>query len=624
MGPPIDQRGSPQCSCQASHNGYREQLIHHHLGNQIRAGPLSSVSEVRPVLQFEYERSPVSIIQPEETSSSAKNGFEFVYPDMLNTCYDAVPQYSAPAWMLSHPLPRTLPAFESSAYIRESLARSHRHRADDLSYQQTTPGNSRPPHVPTSDVQMSIPLRSPPNTYELEGQDLLRTNAQPNRANVAESYQVQRTAHPGLQKTTEEARTEFAHYHYAPTVPLAELSASIIETRSESRNDVTVTSLYSAVELQQGLSLPPHKIIGHGLRRVPNEIRGSLESLIHPTVDLEAPQPQARKSRDIVEFDSFCTPANQSFYSVKPYIELNQKLKELRLLRVFPKKPLRQHYDQRSNWNLSRASGLAKDQEVLACEIEKTSLARIGNNYVTISYCAGDPNKTALIIVDGIPFNAFANLEHAIDRLSTHWTSSHPGEPLLLWADQISINQSDKDERSAQVQIMRDIYRRSAETYVCMSVPNVEDCLAWVPRPLVQSRSADTIPGRKSRLFGVTVLKYLLLDLLVGKDKGGRLRSAASKPTVNSDVPSEQTQGSARSVEVGFAQRVLVERCNTFPRTRSPWKAGAPHQGCIRSLTIDGTVGTPSADITEVSAMVLQSSLAKFMTNKWWRRYRPS
>ncbi|KAI4949400.1 hypothetical protein J4E91_005139 [Alternaria rosae] len=193
---------------------------------------------------------------------------------------------------------------------------------------------------------------------------------------------------------------------------------------------------------------------------------------------------------------------------------------------------------------------------------------RVGDNYTTLSYCAGDPHKTAIILVDGIPFNAFANLEHAIDRLWAHWTSTHPREePLLLWADQISINQSDKDERSQQVQIMRDIYRRSSETYVCLSVPTIKDCLSWTPGILACSNLKDAMPSRREADQGVKLLQHLLLELLRGRNKGAKSRAIASEPTAVVDlVPNDEES------------------------------------------------------LGGVSITTFQTSLASFITNSWWRR----
>jgi hypothetical protein len=73
------------------------------------------------------------------------------------------------------------------------------------------------------------------------------------------------------------------------------------------------------------------------------------------------------------------------------------------------------------------------------------------------------------VLIDGIMFNAFVNLEHAIHCALKSWNSRFPDKELLLWADQICINQKDVAERSSQVRMMRDIYLRSQDAIICIS-----------------------------------------------------------------------------------------------------------------------------------------------------------
>jgi hypothetical protein len=49
--------------------------------------------------------------------------------------------------------------------------------------------------------------------------------------------------------------------------------------------------------------------------------------------------------------------------------------------------------------------------------LDKVELARIHGRNVTLSYCAGTPEDSAIIFVNGVIFHAFANLRHAIDML---------------------------------------------------------------------------------------------------------------------------------------------------------------------------------------------------------------
>ncbi len=66
------------------------------------------------------------------------------------------------------------------------------------------------------------------------------------------------------------------------------------------------------------------------------------------------------------------------------------------------------------------------------------------------------------MLVDGRPFNAFANLVHAIDQVYHHWQLKNPDKVLYLWAVQICINQHDQEERTKPVAgMMRNIYNRA-------------------------------------------------------------------------------------------------------------------------------------------------------------------
>jgi hypothetical protein len=85
--------------------------------------------------------------------------------------------------------------------------------------------------------------------------------------------------------------------------------------------------------------------------------------------------------------------------------------------------------------------------------------------YTTISYCAGNPKETETITVNGVMFNAFARLGHALRQARYFWTSRFHSEELLLWVYQVCINQSNTQERSHQVNFMGDIFECQTGTH---------------------------------------------------------------------------------------------------------------------------------------------------------------
>ncbi|KAF2028294.1 hypothetical protein EK21DRAFT_114062 [Setomelanomma holmii] len=119
------------------------------------------------------------------------------------------------------------------------------------------------------------------------------------------------------------------------------------------------------------------------------------------------------------------------------------------------------------------------------------SLPESRDRYTAISYCAGDPQKTRELRIDGKSFNAFANLAHAIEETYRHCRGTSGNEEPMIWADQICINQSDLLERSHQVSFMQKVYENACAVTVCLStdemrggsaIPWMKEAYAKIPQ----------------------------------------------------------------------------------------------------------------------------------------------
>jgi Heterokaryon incompatibility protein (HET) len=131
------------------------------------------------------------------------------------------------------------------------------------------------------------------------------------------------------------------------------------------------------------------------------------------------------------------------------YSDLDNFQHEIRLLKVLP--------------------GCDRLSDLIECKlIDKIPLARMHGRYSALSYCAGNPKNTREIVVNGIPFKAFANLVHALWEVCRFWKENYGDRELLLWADQVCINQSNMNERSHQVGFMKDIYLRAEQVFICL------------------------------------------------------------------------------------------------------------------------------------------------------------
>jgi Heterokaryon incompatibility protein (HET) len=187
------------------------------------------------------------------------------------------------------------------------------------------------------------------------------------------------------------------------------------------------------------------------------------------------------------DFNQFITPPNELFNWRCPYSALDANKNEIRLLRVFSLDP------GGGSQALVPVSG-GRTTPRIACQLlDKISLSRIEDNYCTISYRAGSAKDTEVILVDNCPFNAFSNLAHALHYVLQAWNAKTPGKPLLIWADQICVNQTDLKERAQQVSMMGEIYRRCDKTFVCISTPGRSNCLSWMKmgRPMQPSASTN-------------------------------------------------------------------------------------------------------------------------------------
>lgn len=98
--------------------------------------------------------------------------------------------------------------------------------------------------------------------------------------------------------------------------------------------------------------------------------------------------------------------------------------------------------------------------DYLVCElIDNVPLASIygkHDRYSTLPYCAGSSRNTTPIIVDGLIFNAFRNLERALDRARERFSVT--SNELLIWVDQVCIDQSDNVEKASQVAMMKEVF----------------------------------------------------------------------------------------------------------------------------------------------------------------------
>ncbi|KAJ3513186.1 hypothetical protein NM208_g15221 [Fusarium decemcellulare] len=189
------------------------------------------------------------------------------------------------------------------------------------------------------------------------------------------------------------------------------------------------------------------------------------------------------------EHVNFYTPENRKFYSEFTYQDLKPESNSIRLLRIKPP----------TSWDVVKS-------EPIECELlDDLPLVSVKGKYTTLSYCAGSPTDIEQVVINGFCFNAFANLGHALRQARHFWKDKFDKRELLLWADQMCINQNSPSERSHQVKLMRDIYAACEQVLVSLST---EKCsgggLRWMQLRLEELKSQKDIKGKSAILSTLT------------------------------------------------------------------------------------------------------------------------
>ncbi|KAH6694338.1 heterokaryon incompatibility protein-domain-containing protein [Leptodontidium sp. MPI-SDFR-AT-0119] len=192
-----------------------------------------------------------------------------------------------------------------------------------------------------------------------------------------------------------------------------------------------------------------------------------------------------------------------SYFEYRP---LTPHKARIRLLDVLPEthhqsveSPLDQHHGDRA---------LSESSNPVSCTLSHVSL-EAAPAYTALSYNWGDTAQRVGILVNGATIMVTLNLEAALRHLRL------PDKPLTLWVDFLCIDQSDKVEKSEQLEQMRQIYVQalSVVAWLGPAESNSDAALHWIQQ--YGGRSLDLGIGTKPELR----LRYLL-EALEANGKG--------------------------------------------------------------------------------------------------------
>jgi len=115
------------------------------------------------------------------------------------------------------------------------------------------------------------------------------------------------------------------------------------------------------------------------------------------------------------------------------------------------------------------------------CQLDSEPLV----NFEALSYCWGDSTKRYPVI--GNDSGILWITENLANALSKVKPEGDP--PRLMWADGLCINQEDVDEKSRQVRMMGDIYRRAMRVLICLG--EQEDGSEQIPEIVAKLSRAE-------------------------------------------------------------------------------------------------------------------------------------
>lgn len=95
--------------------------------------------------------------------------------------------------------------------------------------------------------------------------------------------------------------------------------------------------------------------------------------------------------------------------------------------------------------------------------------------YDALSYAWGDPTDTREVSINGFPANVTVSLFTALRQ----FRYPDPGQTRTLWADAVCINQQDIAEKTVQVQLMAQIYKKAALVLVWLG-PSLDGVDAFI------------------------------------------------------------------------------------------------------------------------------------------------
>ena len=148
--------------------------------------------------------------------------------------------------------------------------------------------------------------------------------------------------------------------------------------------------------------------------------------------------------------------------------------------------------------------------------------------YEAVSYVWGEAKVVDSILIEGKHLHLTENIAAGLRCLRNR------GEERILWVDQVCINQSDRAERSSQVQLMHKIYRNATKVLVWLGHEdggNANNILRFIQ--LSSLPNENTSPGAS----GSVTVSYAKMMARIPEECWASLREFYNLPWVRQALP---------------------------------------------------------------------------------------
>lgn len=129
----------------------------------------------------------------------------------------------------------------------------------------------------------------------------------------------------------------------------------------------------------------------------------------------------------------------------------------------FQHKPLKHN----NSFRLLRIHPTVLGSRPLKCDVISVQSPDLVPSYYAISYRWEKTSKSGKIFINGQEFPVYPNVESILKDMRS------PFRPLLVWIDQVCINQEDRAEQAKQVAMMGEIYKNSLRVIICLHCPDI-------------------------------------------------------------------------------------------------------------------------------------------------------